>query len=161
MFDRQPVAYTLRAVPPNPAELLERNAFKKLLERAKQDFDYIIIDNAPVSYVTDGIITGRESDLNIFILRYGVSRKDQLKFINDTTTQGIMNHPQLLSTILSSTAWAMGITIRTNIRTAKAITKTTKPNRPAGKIRRNSWSEKIDKKLVEIPGYKPSGFKTV
>ncbi len=83
-------------IPPNPAELLERDLFGKLMEQARKDFDYIVIDNAPVSLVTDGLITGRLADLNIFILRYGVSRKDELKFINDMAAQGVMNHPALV-----------------------------------------------------------------
>ncbi|AHW62419.1 hypothetical protein FH5T_21355 [Draconibacterium orientale] len=62
-------------IPPNPAELIERPAFSQLLEELKAQFDYIIIDNAPVSRVTDGLITSRHSDLNLFILRYGVSKK--------------------------------------------------------------------------------------
>lgn len=83
-------------VPPNPAELLERDLFKTFIDRARADFDFVVIDNAPVSMVTDGLITSRQADLNIFILRYGVSRKDQLKFINDMAAQGVMKHPALV-----------------------------------------------------------------
>jgi tyrosine-protein kinase Etk/Wzc len=83
-------------VPPNPAELLERPAFSRLISEMKEQFDYIIIDNAPVSRVTDGLITSRHSDLNLFVLRYGVSRKDQLKFINDMGARGAMNHAALI-----------------------------------------------------------------
>lgn len=84
------------AIPPNPAELLERTRFVEFVEQAKSKFDYIIIDNAPVSMVTDGLITSRISDLNLFVLRYAVSRKDQLKFINDIADKGVMNNPALV-----------------------------------------------------------------
>jgi len=83
-------------IPPNPAELLECDQYGKLIGQAKQEFDFIIVDNAPVSFVTDGLITGSQADLNIFILRYGVSRKDQLKFINSIADQGLMKRPALL-----------------------------------------------------------------
>ena len=83
-------------IPPNPAELIERPAFSQLLEELKAQFDYIIIDNAPVSRVTDGLITSRHSDLNLFILRYGVSKKSQLKFINDIARQGTMHNPAFI-----------------------------------------------------------------
>lgn len=83
-------------VPPNPAELMERPAFAKLLEELKKQYDYIIIDNAPISRVTDGLITSKLTDLNLFVLRYGVSKKDQLKFINDVARQGVMNNPALI-----------------------------------------------------------------
>ncbi|WP_319589886.1 polysaccharide biosynthesis tyrosine autokinase [uncultured Draconibacterium sp.] len=83
-------------VPPNPAELIERPAFVQLLEKLKTEYDYVIIDNAPVSRVTDGLITSKHSDLNLFVLRYGVSKKDQLKYINDIAKQGVMNNPALI-----------------------------------------------------------------
>lgn len=83
-------------VPPNPAELLERPAFKALIDQLKKDYDYIIIDNAPVSVVTDGLITGKQSDLNLFVLRYGISKKDQLKYINEVAAKGILNNPGII-----------------------------------------------------------------
>lgn len=83
-------------IPPNPAELLERPRFKELMDWARKEFDYIIFDNAPVSMVTDGLITCRHSDLNLFILRYGVSNKDQLKFINEITGKGSMPNAALV-----------------------------------------------------------------
>ena len=69
-------------VPPNPSEILSKPAMNELLDLARQHYDYIIIDNAPVALVTDGIILSRLSDLNIFILRYAVSQKHQLELIN-------------------------------------------------------------------------------
>ena len=69
-------------IPPNPAEILGKPKMKELIEKARNQFDYIIIDNAPVALVSDGIITSHISDLNIFILRFGVSHKHQLEIIN-------------------------------------------------------------------------------
>ncbi|MGQ7867778.1 polysaccharide biosynthesis tyrosine autokinase [Sunxiuqinia sp. sy24] len=83
-------------IPPNPAELLERGRLKELIDWAKGEFDYIIFDNAPVSMVTDGLITSQQSDLNLFVLRYGVSDKDQLKFINEMTQKGTMPNAALV-----------------------------------------------------------------
>jgi len=83
-------------IPPNPAELLEREAFITLLKELKSKFDHIIIDNAPVSIVTDGLITSKLTDLNLFVLRYGVSKKDQLKYINEIAKKGIMKNPAII-----------------------------------------------------------------
>ena len=69
-------------IPPNPSEILSKPAMKDLIEWARCHFDYIIIDNAPVGMVTDGIVVSRLSDLNIFILRYNMSHKHQLEMIN-------------------------------------------------------------------------------
>jgi capsular exopolysaccharide synthesis family protein len=69
-------------IPPNPAEILSKPAMKDLIEWARKQYDYVILDNAPVALVTDGIIVSRLSDLNIFVLRFGMSHKHQLELIN-------------------------------------------------------------------------------
>lgn len=79
-------------IPPNPAELLGKPELKTLLDTISLDFDYIIFDNAPVGLVTDGVIISYQSDLNIFILRYGVSHKHQLEQINQFAEKKSMNH---------------------------------------------------------------------
>lgn len=70
-------------VPPNPAELLENGYFERFMEEAKSRFDYVILDSPPISLVTDGIITGRHADVNLFVIRFRYSSKEQVKFIND------------------------------------------------------------------------------
>lgn len=69
-------------IPPNPAEILSKEPMKNLIDMARRQFDFIILDNAPVALVTDGVIVSRLSDLNIFILRFGLSHKHQLEMIN-------------------------------------------------------------------------------
>ncbi|MEL7587631.1 MAG: polysaccharide biosynthesis tyrosine autokinase [Prolixibacteraceae bacterium] len=95
-------------IPPNPAELLERPAFSELIARAREEFDYVIIDNAPISLVTDGLITCRASDLNIVILRYGVSRKDQISFINELSDRGLMKHLSLVINDIKASRFGYG-----------------------------------------------------
>jgi len=73
-------------IPPNPTELLETEKFKKFIENAKAEFDYIIIDNAPMSLVPDGLLTSQYVDLNIFVIRLNFSRKNEIKEINKTVT---------------------------------------------------------------------------
>ena len=73
-------------IPPNPTELLETEKFKKFIESAKTEFDYIILDNAPIALVPDGLLTSQFVDLNIFIIRLNFSRKNEVKEINKTVT---------------------------------------------------------------------------
>ncbi len=83
-------------IPPNPAELIGKPEMKNLLDTLRKTYDYIILDNAPVSYVTDGIIAGQMSDLNVFILRYGISRKQQLEMINHYEEKKMVSHPAIV-----------------------------------------------------------------
>ena len=52
------------AVPPNPTELLARNGLDKAIEILKQNFDYVIMDTAPIGMVTDTLLVGRVADLS-------------------------------------------------------------------------------------------------
>jgi len=79
-------------IPPNPSEILGKPEMKMLIDKVRSAFDYVIIDNAPTLLVTDGIIVSQLSDLNIFILRYGFSRKQQLELINHYADKQMISH---------------------------------------------------------------------
>ena len=70
-------------IPPNPSELIDNGKFHVLLEEAKKQYDFIILDNAPVGLVTDGLIVGTHADINLFIFRQGKSNKKQVKHIDE------------------------------------------------------------------------------
>jgi len=70
-------------IPPNPAELLENGYFERFIAEAKSRFDYIILDCPPISLVADGIIAGRHADVNLFIIRFRYSSRDNLRIINE------------------------------------------------------------------------------
>ncbi len=46
-------------IPPNPAELIERKSMTEFLEKARKQFDYIILDTPPVAVVTDAMLLAR------------------------------------------------------------------------------------------------------
>ena len=69
-------------IPPSPADLLENGKFECFLAEAKQRYDYIILDNAPITLVTDAFLIGKHADINIFVLRHKYSQRKQMKYIN-------------------------------------------------------------------------------
>jgi len=68
-------------IPDNPSELLDNAKFELLIDKARQIFDFIIIDNAPVLLVPDSILASNFSDVSLFVLRINLSHKDQIKQI--------------------------------------------------------------------------------
>ncbi|RNL51119.1 GumC family protein [Pedobacter jejuensis] len=62
-------------VPPNPSELLHTAAMRDLLTQLEPHYDYILIDTAPVGLVSDAIPLIRSSDVNLFVIRSGVSQQ--------------------------------------------------------------------------------------
>lgn len=95
-------------IPPNPSELLDTPEMGTLIESLKAEYDFIIIDNAPVALVTDGLLVGRHVDLNIFILRYGFSRKDRIKMINQMVENKVLNHVALIVNDIKTSAFGYG-----------------------------------------------------
>ena len=57
---------------PNPSELLSSDTFKDYMKVLKQNFDFIIIDCAPIGAISDAIPVGNAVDGTIFV----VSAKD-------------------------------------------------------------------------------------
>ena len=55
--------------PPNPVELLSSERFKNMLEQVKEEYDYIIMDSAPVSLVTDTLLISKYSDMFVYVTR--------------------------------------------------------------------------------------------
>ncbi|MDO3628844.1 polysaccharide biosynthesis tyrosine autokinase [Mucilaginibacter sp. BT774] len=70
-------------IPPNPAELLLSNRLKELITELKRDFDYIIIDSAPIGLVSDALLIGKYVDVSLYIVRQGYTYKTQLNILNE------------------------------------------------------------------------------
>ena len=71
------------AVPPNPTELLARNGLDKAIETLKKNFDYVILDTAPIGMVTDTLLIGRVSDLSVYVCRADYTHKAEYTLINE------------------------------------------------------------------------------
>ena len=70
-------------VPPNPTELLARDGLEKAIETLKQNFDYVILDTAPVGMVTDTLLIGRIVDLSVYVCRADYTCKTEFTLINE------------------------------------------------------------------------------
>jgi Mrp family chromosome partitioning ATPase len=56
-------------IPPNPAELLMSKKVNTLFEQLKKEYDYIVVDTAPVSLVTDTMLVAHLADVFIYVVR--------------------------------------------------------------------------------------------
>lgn len=70
-------------VPPNPTELLAREGLDKAIETLKKNFDYVILDTAPIGMVTDTLLIGRVADLSVYVCRADYTRKTEFSLINE------------------------------------------------------------------------------
>jgi len=70
-------------VPPNPAELLFSERLAELIAKAREDYDVVVIDTAPVGLVSDANTLGKFADATLFIIRHNHTFKRQLRLLND------------------------------------------------------------------------------
>ena len=70
-------------VPPNPTELLARNGLDRAIEALKKNFDYVILDTAPIGMVTDTLLIGRIADLSVYVCRADYTHKAEYTLINE------------------------------------------------------------------------------
>lgn len=56
-------------LPPNPAELLLREAFSRKVSELSAHFDYVLLDAPPILAVTDAAIIGRLAGTNLMVVK--------------------------------------------------------------------------------------------
>lgn len=67
-------------IPPNPAELLLKDKLGTLFEEASRDYDYVIVDTAPMMPVTDTLLIAKYSDLLIYVTRANYTENKAVKY---------------------------------------------------------------------------------
>jgi tyrosine-protein kinase Etk/Wzc len=70
-------------IPPNPSELLLNNRINELFTYAKEHYDYIIVDTAPVGLVTDTFLLKDFADLTIYMTRANYLEKKSLSIVKE------------------------------------------------------------------------------
>jgi len=81
---KNPMNYLLSgAIPPNPSELLMRPRMKELIEKLKSNYDFVILDSAPLLLVSDTTALLPISDLVVYVARAQYSDKNIFPFIQD------------------------------------------------------------------------------
>ncbi len=71
------------AIPPNPAELLLNGKLEELLLQLEASYDYVLVDTAPVSPVTDAYIISPLCDATLYVVRQGRTPRIMLQRLND------------------------------------------------------------------------------
>ena len=72
-------------VPPNPTELLSREALPAAIDILRRNFDYVILDTAPVGMVTDTLMVAGAADASIYVCRMDYSHKSNFELLNNLT----------------------------------------------------------------------------
>jgi len=81
---------TCGPIPPNPSELLDDDAFTRLVETALKKYDRVVLDSPPVGVVADGMILATIADTTMLVARPGLTPRDLLEqAIKQLRTAGV------------------------------------------------------------------------
>ncbi len=69
-------------IPPNPTEMLSRKSLKTVLDLLNEEYDYIILDTAPVGLVADTLQLARYANVSCFVCRADYSPKANIDLLN-------------------------------------------------------------------------------
>lgn len=70
---------TCGPIPPNPAELLHTDGFKKVLAQMMTEYDQVIIDSPPVGAVADAVVVSTQVDGTLLVVKNQVTSRDLAK----------------------------------------------------------------------------------
>ncbi len=93
-------------IPPNPNELLMSDNMTKLIETLRAEFDYVLIDSAPIGLVSDSFLITRHTDLQIFVSRANRSTPGGLKLLHDAIRAGKLSAPYIVLNDVNITSGA-------------------------------------------------------
>lgn len=79
-------------IPPNPVELLSNGRYNQLIDLLKEQYDYIIVDTAPLLLVTDTFTVSGLADATIYTVRSGVTDKQLLAFAVKSVSEKKINN---------------------------------------------------------------------
>ena len=88
-------------VPPNPSELLLSPRIDELFKQLRKDYDYIVVDTAPIGLVSDTFTLERVADATIYVCRANYTSLNDLSYINELYDQDRLKR---LSIVINGTA---------------------------------------------------------
>lgn len=74
-------------IPPNPTELLTRKSLKDVLDLLSEEYDYIILDTAPVGLITDTLQLTQYANVCCYVCRADYTPKTNLELVESLTRE--------------------------------------------------------------------------
>lgn len=76
------------SIPPNPTDLISNGKYEVLIENLKEQYDYIILDTAPLMLVTDSFLISEVADITLYVTRSKYTEKSLIDFANKVMDAG-------------------------------------------------------------------------
>ncbi len=95
-------------IPPNPSELILTDKLDKLVDKLKEDYEYIFIDSAPLGLVTDTMHLMQYADISLIVFRENYAKKSFLTDLNNLVQQYDLKHIGLVINSVDASSGSYG-----------------------------------------------------
>lgn len=95
-------------IPPNPQELLSNGRYQNLIEKLSSEYEYIIIDSAPLMLVSDTLSIADVADATLYVVRSGISRNVLVDFANNLVKESKIRNVSFIINDVSKHAGGYG-----------------------------------------------------
>lgn len=85
--------------PPNPAELVGSSRMREMIDLAREEFDFVILDSPPVTPVSDALVLARASDGVVLVVKGQDTPRDVVRRARD---QLALTGAHLLGTVVNN-----------------------------------------------------------
>lgn len=83
-------------IPPNPAELLERDNLAAALDYLRTKYDYVLVDSAPIGVVADTLTVAKHCHLCLYVVRCDYTLKSDIDMLNDLRANGRLSNVNII-----------------------------------------------------------------
>src|SRR5690606_28691434 len=83
-------------IPPNANELLMKDRLDILFAGLREEFDFIVLDTAPVGAVSDTYLVDRIADNSLYVCRSEYSDRRNISFINRLAEEGTLKRVHII-----------------------------------------------------------------
>ena len=85
VYDRLPNLHYIDCgkIPRNPSELMMTDRLKDLFDYCEKNYDFVVVDGAPVGIVADSFLLKDFVHQTLIVLQYGYSTTSHLKFMSE------------------------------------------------------------------------------
>jgi len=83
-------------LPPNPTELLLSERFVQMIEKMREEYDYIFLDCPPIDIVADASIITEIADMSVFVMRANQMDKNSLPQVQQLYADAKYRHMAII-----------------------------------------------------------------
>lgn len=78
--------------PPNPSEIILSDYLQNIFNYGKENFDYIVIDTAPIGLITDALVISKYVDISMFVLNTKYAKKQSIDIVHEIVESNMLHN---------------------------------------------------------------------